>query len=99
MYSAVKLYYLQDVNLIQRMYSEYIPVYCTLYCAIEIFDVLSHFENITVCARRIDTQSKICFFLNPQFLPNHYEILSKCGTHEDLILTKFRNVWVKIVYF
>ena len=28
---------------------------------------------------------------NPQFLPYHYEILTKEGTHEDLILTKFRN--------
>ena len=35
---------------------------------------------------------------NSQFLPNHYETLSK-GTHENLILTKFRNDWVKIVDF
>ena len=28
---------------------------------------------------------------NLQFLPDHYEILTKEGTHEDLILTKFRN--------
>ena len=34
---------------------------------------------------------------NPQFLPNHYETLTKKGTHEDLILTKFRNDPVKIV--
>ena len=34
---------------------------------------------------------------HPQFLPNPNETLSKCGTHEDLILTKFRNDWVKIV--
>ena len=32
---------------------------------------------------------------NQQFLPNHYETLSKLGTYEDLILTKFRNDWVK----
>ena len=38
-------------------------------------------------------------FKNPQFLSNHYEILSKLGTHEDLILTKFHNDWVKIVDF
>ena len=37
---------------------------------------------------------------NPQFLSDHYEILiSKEGTHEDLILTKFRNDRVKIVDF
>ena len=34
---------------------------------------------------------------NPQFLSDHYEILTKEGTHEDLILTKFRNDRVKIV--
>ena len=36
---------------------------------------------------------------NPQFLLNHYETLSKRGTHEDLTLTKFRNDGVKIVDF
>ena len=36
---------------------------------------------------------------NPQFLRNHYETWSKCGTHELLILTKFRNDCVKIVDF
>ena len=36
---------------------------------------------------------------NPQFLSGHYEILTKEGTHEDVILTKFRNDWVKIVDF
>ena len=36
---------------------------------------------------------------NPQFLSDHYEILIKEGTHEDLILTKFRNDMVKIVDF
>ena len=36
---------------------------------------------------------------NPQFLSDHYEILTKEGTHEDLILTKFRNDPVKIVDF
>ena len=34
-----------------------------------------------------------------QFLSDHYEILTKEGTHEDLILTKFRNDRVKIVDF
>ena len=36
---------------------------------------------------------------NPQFLSDHYEILTKEGTHEVLLLTKFRNDWVKIVDF
>ena len=36
---------------------------------------------------------------NPQFYPNHSETLSKCGTHEYHILTKFRIDWVKIVDF
>ena len=36
---------------------------------------------------------------NPQFLPNHYENLSKWGSYEDLILTKFRNDWAKIEDF
>ena len=36
---------------------------------------------------------------NPQFLSDHYEILTKEGPHEDLILTKFRNDRVKIVDF
>ena len=36
---------------------------------------------------------------NPQFLNKHYETLSKFGIHEDLILTKICNDWVKIVDF
>ena len=36
---------------------------------------------------------------NLQFLPNHNETLSKKGTHEYRILTKFHNDWVKIVDF
>ena len=36
---------------------------------------------------------------NPQFLPDHYETLTKGGTHEDLIQTKFRNDRVKIADF
>ena len=36
---------------------------------------------------------------NLQFLPDHYETLTKGGTHDDLILTKLRNNWVKIVDF
>ena len=36
---------------------------------------------------------------NTQFLRNHYEPWSNCGTHELLILTKFRNDFTKIVDF
>ena len=36
---------------------------------------------------------------NSQFLSDHYEILTKEGTHKDLILTKFRNDRGKIVDF
>ena len=36
---------------------------------------------------------------NPQFLSNHYETQSKQSTYEYLILTEFRNVWVKIEEF
>ena len=36
---------------------------------------------------------------NPQFLSDHYEILTKEGTLGDLILTKFHNDRVKIVDF
>ena len=36
---------------------------------------------------------------NPQFLSDHYEILTKEGSHEDLILTIFRNDRVKTVDF
>ena len=36
---------------------------------------------------------------NPQFLPDHYEILTKEGTHYNLIWTKFCNDRVKIADF
>ena len=39
------------------------------------------------------------FIENPQFLDNHYETLSKLGTHGYLILKKFRYDWIKIVDF
>ena len=42
---------------------------------------------------------KYAFTKNLQFLPDHYETLTKKGTHEDLILTKFCNDRVKIVDF
>ena len=36
---------------------------------------------------------------NPQFLPNFYDTLSKCPTHELVILAKCHKNWVKIVDF
>ena len=47
----------------------------------------------------IKTTQEYAFLENPQFLRNHYETWSKCGTHELLILTKFRNDFIKIVDF
>ena len=44
-----------------------------------------------------DSPKNMLLLKNPQFSPNHYETLSKQGTHEDLILSKFHNDWVKIV--
>ena len=46
-----------------------------------------------------DSVKNMLLLKNPQFLPNHYETFSKWGCHEDLILTKYRNDWVKIVDF
>ena len=42
---------------------------------------------------------KYAFIKKSTILTDHYEILTKEGTHEDLILTKFRNDRVKIVDF
>ena len=36
---------------------------------------------------------------NPQYLPDHYETLTQYGTHEYLIVSKFRNDRVNIVDF
>ena len=46
-----------------------------------------------------DSVKNMLLLKNLQFLPYHYEILTKEGTHEGLILTKFRNDRVKIVDF
>ena len=46
-----------------------------------------------------DLVKNILLLKNPQFRPDHYETLTKGGTHEHLILTKFRNDRVKIVDF
>ena len=47
----------------------------------------------------VDSSKNMLLLKNPQFLPNHFETLTKGSTHEDLILTKFRNDWIKIVDF
>ena len=47
----------------------------------------------------LDFSKNMLLLKNQQFSPNHYETLSKYGTHEDLTLMKFRNDWVKIVDF
>ena len=56
-----------------------------------------------ILAKKIPGMAReIIFTLNNknlQFLPNHYETLSKKTTHKCIILTKFRNDWVKIVDF
>ena len=50
----------------------------------------------TVSQEFPDSVKNMLLLKNPQFLPYHYEILTKEGTHEDLILTKFRNDQIKI---
>ena len=46
-----------------------------------------------------DSSKNMLLSKNPQFLSDHYEILTKECTHEDLILTKFCIDRVKIVDF
>ena len=59
-----------------------------------------HYENIyTVSQEFPDSVKNMLLLKNLQFLPDHYETLIKEGTHEDLILTKFRNDLIKIVDF
>ena len=58
------------------------------------------FINNTACQSKFDSNEYHMLLLkNPQFLSNHYKTLSKYGTHEYLILTKFRKDWIKIVDF
>ena len=52
-----------------------------------------------MCQEYPDLVKNMLLLINPQFLPDHYETLTKEGSHEDLILTKFRNNPVKIVDF
>ena len=57
------------------------------------------YENYTVSQEFPDSVKNMLLLKNLQFLPDHYETLTKEGTHEDLILTKFLNDPVKIVVF
>ena len=62
--------------------------------------MVSHFFILyTVSQEFPDSVKNMLLLKNLQFLPDHYETLTKEGTHEYLILTKFRNDPVKIVYF
>ena len=55
---------------------------------------------LTACQSKFDSDEYHMLLLkNPQFLSNHYKTLSKYGTHEYPILTKFRNDWIRIVDF
>ena len=47
----------------------------------------------SVSQKNPDSAKNMLLFKNPPFLPNHYE------KNEGLILTKFRNNWVKMVEF
>ena len=53
----------------------------------------------TVSQEFPDSVKNMLLLKNLQFLPDHYETLTKEGTQENLILTKFHNDWVKIVDF
>ena len=53
----------------------------------------------TVSQEFPDSVKNMLLLKNPQFLPDLYEILTKEGTHESLILTKFRNDRIEIVDF
>ena len=44
-----------------------------------------------------DSVKNMLLLRNRQFLSDYYETLTKEGTHEDLILIKFRNDPLKIV--
>ena len=50
-----------------------------------------HLLRYSVSQENPDSDKNMLLLKNPQFLPNHYETLSKCGPHEYLILTKFPN--------
>ena len=78
-------------NVYHRIFYENVSAKC----------IVKHFELriITDMGTPIKTHPKICFY---EKIHNFYlinETLSKQGTHEYLILTKFCNDWVKIVDF
>ena len=56
-------------------------------------------KHYTVCQENWDFDKNMLLLKNTQILSNHCETLSKQGVLEDLILTKFRNDWIKIVDF
>ena len=56
-------------------------------------------HGYSVANANVDFDKNMLLLKNAQFLPDHYETLSKLGTHEYLIVSKFRNDWVKIVDF
>ena len=71
------------------------------------FWFLLYFDNYrilkskyTVWSSKIDHRPRNMLLIkNPQFLPNFYDTLSKCPTHELVILAKCHKNWVKIVDF
>ena len=59
-----------------------------------------HFQHTyTVSQEFPDSVKNMLLLKNLQFWPDHYEILSKWGPHEYLLLSKFRNDRAKIVDF
>ena len=58
-----------------------------------------HLNYIRLAEENPDGPKNMLLLKKPQFLPDHYEILTKEGTHENLILTKFCNDRIKIVDF
>ena len=62
--------------------------------------IMQIFEKFAKNGKSVMFSIDMLLLKNPKFLTNHYETLSKWGTrHEYLILTKFRNDWLKIVGF
>ena len=61
---------------------------------------INSFQNLySVAHANLDSSKNMLLLKNLQFLLNHYETLSQYGIHEYLIVTKFRNDWIKIVDF
>ena len=68
-----------------------------IFCVIEVF--IKYTKKYTVSQEFPDSVKNMLLLKNLQFWPDHYEILSKWGPHEYLLLSKFRNDRVKIVDF